>query len=183
MNMKLAILATVIGFTVVAVMLDRQHGVPVEDEAVNASVLMVPEQVALRSLYDDEMFAIESFRGRYVLLNFWASWCAPCLAEFPLLLQLAAEYPETLKVVAVSIDDQVADARSFIASLEKKRGEEMRQDNIHYVWDKDKRVTHDVFQTFRYPESILISPDGAMLHKFAGALNDVSFSLIRKTLD
>jgi thiol-disulfide isomerase/thioredoxin len=54
---------------------------------------------------DGKMVGLNSFRGKVVLLNFWATWCPPCLKELPLLDQLQQIVgPQQLEVVAVSID-------------------------------------------------------------------------------
>lgn len=59
-------------------------------------------------------FNLKEFRGDYVLLNVWATWCAPCVAEMPSLNQLQADMKARgLKVVAVSMDRARVDAMSF----------------------------------------------------------------------
>ena len=54
---------------------------------------------------DGKPFSLDSLRGRPLLINFWASWCAPCIAEMPS-LQMAAEqlYPDGIGVVLISVD-------------------------------------------------------------------------------
>ena len=63
--------------------------------------------------------ALSTFRGRYVLLNLWATWCAPCVKEMPTLAKLQSEYAgKPVKVIAISLDKgdaDVAKARAFIA--------------------------------------------------------------------
>jgi thiol-disulfide isomerase/thioredoxin len=55
--------------------------------------------------------------AKATLVNVWASWCAPCRAEFPELLKLERDYrPRGLRTVLVSVDFEGADARSFLAS-------------------------------------------------------------------
>lgn len=58
--------------------------------------------------------AIATFRGKTIIINFWASWCVPCRAELPSLDRLAAANPGRLVVVAASVDtDREAGARAF----------------------------------------------------------------------
>ena len=56
--------------------------------------------------------ALKDFRGQLVLLNVWATWCAPCVAEIPSLDKLQAEY-ENFAVIVVSMDRHMVDAQSF----------------------------------------------------------------------
>jgi len=53
---------------------------------------------------DGETVTLESFRGKPVLVNFWATWCAPCVKEMPTLDRLAAKSGDKLQVIAVSQD-------------------------------------------------------------------------------
>ena len=63
---------------------------------------------------DGREVSLESFRGRPVMLNFWASWCLPCRKELPLLLATASRHrDEGLALVGVVYQDEVAPARSF----------------------------------------------------------------------
>jgi thiol-disulfide isomerase/thioredoxin len=49
---------------------------------------------------------VEQYRGKALIVNFWATWCEPCRDEYPMLNELAKEYaPQGLKVVGVSMDD------------------------------------------------------------------------------
>ncbi len=59
--------------------------------------------------------SLHSLRGRPVVLNFWASWCAPCREETPLLARLSRTYgPRGVAFVGVDVEDNAADARRFI---------------------------------------------------------------------
>jgi cytochrome c biogenesis protein CcmG/thiol:disulfide interchange protein DsbE len=65
---------------------------------------------------DGEAFDLAAYRGRPVVLNFWASWCVPCRTEFPLLIAKQAEHEaEGLKVLGVLFRDALEPARAFMA--------------------------------------------------------------------
>ena len=49
-------------------------------------------------------FSIESYKGKWLILNYWAEWCAPCIKEIPELNSLDSDYSENLDVVAVNFD-------------------------------------------------------------------------------
>jgi thiol-disulfide isomerase/thioredoxin len=64
----------------------------------------------------DGRLALRDLRGRPVVLNFWASWCAPCRNETPMLVRMHKRYkPQGVVFVGVDVEDQAADARRFLA--------------------------------------------------------------------
>jgi len=61
--------------------------------------------------------ALNKLRGKYVLLDFWASWCAPCMREMPEIKSIRGKYsPKKLEIISITLDD---DYNSFKAALEK----------------------------------------------------------------
>jgi thiol-disulfide isomerase/thioredoxin len=61
---------------------------------------------------------LRSFRGKVVLLNFWATWCAPCQVEMPIFAAWQRQYgPRGLQVVGISMDDGPAPVRRLVARL------------------------------------------------------------------
>ena len=61
---------------------------------------------------------LADFKGDVILVNFWATWCAPCVAEMPSLSKLQAHYADTdFEVVAISLDFEREPARKFLERL------------------------------------------------------------------
>ena len=61
---------------------------------------------------------LRQFRGKVVLLNFWATWCAPCQLEMPVFNAWQQQYgPQGLQVIGISMDDDSAPVRSLVAKL------------------------------------------------------------------
>jgi cytochrome c biogenesis protein CcmG/thiol:disulfide interchange protein DsbE len=90
------------------------------------------------------------------VLNFWASWCPPCVEETPSLSQLASDFgPKGLVVLAVSVDH---DQKAYSAFLQK----------FHpaFLTARDLNL-HEEYGTYMYPETYIIGPDGKVLQKFA----------------
>lgn len=97
-----------------------------------------------------------NFGGKVLLLNFWASWCPPCVEETPSLSELAHEFgPRGLVVLAVSVDEKENAYRAFL--------QRFRPD---FLTVRDLKV-HEEYGTFIYPESYLIGSDGRVLRKIA----------------
>ena len=69
----------------------------------------VAEGLVLRAI-DGDRLPIESFRGRVVVLNVWASWCGPCIREIPALERIRIRYEDSgVDVIGINIDDVDAD--------------------------------------------------------------------------
>ena len=67
------------------------------------------------SLDGGKSLSLASYRGKVVYLDFWASWCPPCLTSLPLLEELRKEFPgDQFQILAVNVDQDVAKARKFL---------------------------------------------------------------------
>lgn len=64
-----------------------------------------------------EMIRLEDFRGRPVLINFWATWCVPCRKETPDLVTLQAEWGETVQILGVNYYESADVAQEFVTSF------------------------------------------------------------------
>jgi thiol-disulfide isomerase/thioredoxin len=61
---------------------------------------------------------LRAYRGKIVLLNFWATWCAPCLREMPRFVAWQTQYgPRGLQMIGISMDDDFSSARSLVNKL------------------------------------------------------------------
>jgi cytochrome c biogenesis protein CcmG, thiol:disulfide interchange protein DsbE len=73
---------------------------------------------SLEDVSNKKTIRLAAFRGKVVLLNFWATWCAPCLTEMPTFNQWQQQYGfDNLQVIGVSMDDAPADVVSLVARL------------------------------------------------------------------
>ena len=101
---------------------------------------------------------LASYRGQVVLLNFWATWCAPCIEETPSLIELHHALP-SVAVIAVSIDEDPDAYADFIAR---------RHVDLVTVRDPQQSAAK-LFHTDMWPESYLIDRQGIIRRKFIGA--------------
>lgn len=72
---------------------------------------------SLRSADGRQVMLAECFDNGYVLLDFWASWCGPCIKEIPKLWNLHEEYGDKLKIISISVDNETTDWRNAVEKL------------------------------------------------------------------
>ncbi len=78
-------------------------------------VALPSSPTALPTFTNDQFKGVlADLTGKVVVVNIWASWCGPCMAEAPGLAQLAKQYGDKVQFIGVDIDDQTAPARAFI---------------------------------------------------------------------
>jgi thiol-disulfide isomerase/thioredoxin len=102
--------------------------------------------------------ALDAFRGRYVLLNMWATWCGPCVNELPSLARLATFAPG-LKVLAIDTDHEKVDAAGFL----KSHG----AGSLPVYVDSERMMLRS-FVVPGLPTTILIGPDGKVIARAEG---------------
>ncbi|MGB0956342.1 MAG: DsbE family thiol:disulfide interchange protein [Panacagrimonas sp.] len=114
---------------------------------------------ALPSLDEDRQISLEDLKGRPVLVNFWASWCAGCRVEHPLLMRLAQE--DGIEIVGMDYKDGPAVARAWL----RRHGNPYRV----IAQDRDGAVGLD-WGVYGVPETYLLSADGRILFKQIGPM-------------
>jgi len=105
---------------------------------------------------------LSQLKGQVVVLNFWATWCPPCIEEMPSLVQMQERMkPRGVTVLAVSVD---ADEHSYRRFL--------REHNVNLlaVRDPDQK-SNELYGTFKFPETYIIDRNGVVRRKFIGAVD------------
>jgi len=98
--------------------------------------------------------SLPNFGGKLLVLNFWASWCPPCVQETPSLSQFAEQYKNKgVTVLALSVDK---DAKAYAAFLQRFRPA--------FETARDSQV-HEDYGTFMYPETYIIDAHGKVIKK------------------
>ena len=74
-------------------------------------------EFSLPALHGGKIVGLKDYRGRWTLLNFWATWCLPCQEESPILSKLALAYPQQLQVLAIAVKDDHEKLEAFAARM------------------------------------------------------------------
>jgi thiol-disulfide isomerase/thioredoxin len=112
--------------------------------------------LVVSSLSDGARIDLASLRGKVVLLDIWASWCAPCRDEMPLLDEMAARLKSRgVEIVAVSIDTEKASAEAFLTSRTRW--------NLTLAHDPQGLVP-ELLQPGKMPTSYVIDATGVVRH-------------------
>jgi thiol-disulfide isomerase/thioredoxin len=111
---------------------------------------------------EGKMVSLKSFRGKIVLLNFWATWCKPCVDEMPDIERVHRRYKD---------DNLVVLAINFGENKEKVQGFVSRQKlSFTVLLDKTKEVSHR-YRTFALPTTYLVDREGYLMAGTVGGLN------------
>ena len=99
--------------------------------------------------------------GKVLIVNFWASWCNPCVTEYPSLLKLVQSFKGEVVLLAISMDDEKKDVDNFLKAFGYDRV------SVQILRDTDKKIS-ELFGVQKLPESFLFGRDGKLIRKIVG---------------
>ncbi len=104
--------------------------------------------------FQQEKHSLSDYRGKVVLINFWASWCAPCQQELPELNWLATGYaPKDLRVLAINVDQDTNQARQALEKLG------LRNNHMDVLLDPTSKVVSK-YDINTMPTSVILDRKG-----------------------
>jgi peroxiredoxin len=108
--------------------------------------------------FNGKPVSLAGYRGKLVLVDFWASWCPPCIVEMPHLVALQKRHAGKLQVIGIAMDDEVATAKETVA-----------QHRLNYpVVMGDVALGHLYGGVLGLPQFYLIGRDGKVLRGWRG---------------
>ena len=110
----------------------------------------------------DRKITLSELRGKVVVLNFWATWCPPCVEELPSLVNLQQRMRNKgITVLAVSVDQDESLYRRFV-----------QDHNVNLLTVRDaNQKSNNLYGTFKFPETYIIDRNGVMRRKFIGPVD------------
>jgi thiol-disulfide isomerase/thioredoxin len=108
------------------------------------------------------VFDMEQFRGKVVLVDYWATWCGPCIRELPNVLRLYRAYHDKgFEVIGVNIDQEPEEAKEFI------RTRKLPWDSIYSKNEEERDFNHPLAKRYGLsgiPTAILVNQEGKVVH-------------------
>jgi thiol-disulfide isomerase/thioredoxin len=110
----------------------------------------------------DEVVSFDEYLGKPILLNFWATWCAPCRIEMPVIQNSFDEYDGELSVIAINNAESKEDVRAFVDEFGL---------TFDILLDPEAEVQR-LYQINGYPTTLIIDSDGVIRFRHIGLISD-----------
>ena len=111
--------------------------------------------------YDGKQFDLAKLKGKYVVLDFWGTWCGPCIAGMPKMKEYLEKYKDKIEIVGIAQESDNGDRwKKFLAGKpEYNWPQVLSRDNEDYILK---------FSVAGFPTKIILDPDGVILARFVG---------------
>lgn len=129
-------------------------------------------QINTRNTYDGKVFDSNSWKGKFYLIDFWGSWCGPCMADVPDLKKLRDSYPDQLRVLGIASDKN---------DSWRKAIEQHNLNWAHILNDKGSNNYVLRLNVTGFPTKILVDPNGTIVYRSTGG-GETSFEKISEII-
>jgi peroxiredoxin len=149
----LSLLFVIGGYTIVGGLFAEKDKTPQEgDQAPDFSL----------SSLEGGIVSLSDFEGKAVMLNFWGTFCEPCVKEMPLIQQYYEQYQDqNLVVLGVNLDEPEVTVRGFVDELD-----------LTFPIVLDKNIVRKQYGVSHYPTTIFINGQGEIIKKFVGEMKE-----------
>lgn len=135
---------------------------------------LVPE-IKTTSTVDHTEFDLRSYRGKYVLIDFWGTWCGPCVAEMPKVKSFLEKHKDKMEVLGVNSGDS-----------RKRMTEFLKKNDFHWQQVMNVKGVNDdnfvlKFNVTGFPTKFIIDPEGKIVKKYTGS-GEEAFHLLEELL-
>ena len=152
----LLVLTTICLFFLIFILLEKNPNDP-PSALLNKNL---PSFSSINLYNNEETLISDNLKGKYTLINFFASWCTPCRAEHHLFFKIKKEIPE-LYILGFSHKDDLNDSKKYL--------EEEGNPYTFVGIDRDGKIAFE-FGVFGLPETFITNKDGEIIYKHTGPL-------------
>lgn len=143
--------------------IDVQHAPP-----VGAEVGQTAPDFTIDLYGSDEQFTLSEHRGKFTVINFWATWCTPCVQEMPYFNELATHHSD-INVIAIHSANVTRDVEKFLA-------DNWAYYNVTFAQDEGDRVTSVVYELLggkgTWPTTLIVDEDGVVLYNSSNSFEN-----------
>ena len=145
---------------------EPEINVTLSDKKLLANGDAVPSEIIFKS--DSSQVSTDAFKGKYLVINFWATWCSPCLEQTPIFNSIAKNFePDIIEFITISIDTEYPFWKNFILENEWNGNNYwigMQETSPFFnLVHSDIEVEEENMILIAIPKYIIISPDGTKL--------------------
>jgi len=119
------------------------------------------------TLLDGTKKNLSEFNDKPVIVHFWATWCAPCIIEYPNLMKMAKKQKNDVFVITVAVQNDEDQVNSFF-----QKNKISTIPNVAIALDKNWRISKSIFGTTKLPESFLISRKQEIIKRHNGPVEN-----------
>ncbi len=124
------------------------------------------------SLYDNSLLTNKSFDNNFIIINFFASWCAPCKIEHPLLFRIKSDFPNVF-LLGINHKDNKNEAIKYLNDL---------GDPYNFIGLDNEGKLAIEFGVIGLPETFVVNAEGKIIYKHLGPIEDKIYNEIKSLL-
>ena len=109
-------------------------------------------------------FSLAELKGKYVIIDFWGSWCGPCISEMPKMKKYYEKYNDKIEFVGIACNDRKDSWEKFI--------KDNQLNWVHLLNDVSKNDISALYGVTSYPTKFILDKEGGIIEKFEGIEND-----------
>ena len=149
-------------------------------KADNPTTGLATPELTLKDL-DGKNVSLSEYKGKVILVNFWATWCDPCRAEIPWLIELQQKYgPKGFAVLGIALDEEGKSVVAPFVAKERFDVEGQKLPMSYEILIGNDDAADKFGGLFGYPTSILISREGKQIKRITGIID---YDEVSKTIE
>jgi thiol-disulfide isomerase/thioredoxin len=127
---------------------------------------------------DDQNLSLDNFKNKIIIINFWASWCPPCMEETPSLLKMVHQYSQDVVLISISEDDGQKDLKKFMELFP------LSKSNNVFIFHDSGRKWSEAFNVYKFPETFVFDKNHKQVEHFEGGVpfGDIKVQMFFKKL-